>query len=236
MTVPADSPPRGKSFDDVASYEREIRQLIPGYALVRQILLSTLSTAAPSVHRIIVVGCGPGDELVAIADAAPNAEIIAVDPEPVMADRAQSAAAAAGLGQRVRVCCSTLAELGEDGTADVVFSSLVGHLIPDEGPRASFYADIGRALTRDGLGLLAELRHGGQAHGVVADVHAAWSQARGLPQARVEALRQRLDGGFELLTDERTEALLERAGLQTVAELVRCLTVVAVAVAVRAPP
>jgi len=74
-------------------------------------------------RRVLDAGCGPGVQTLVLARALPEAEILAVDLLPSMAERAQTAFAAARLSPRVRADVRDMCKPGlVSGSIDLVWS------------------------------------------------------------------------------------------------------------------
>ncbi len=102
-------------------------------------------------HRILEIGCGTGNLLLAVARRQPDAEVIGIDPDPAALRRARRKADRAGLPIRLERAFAGELPL-PDGSVDRVLSSFMLHHLDDkEKPRAM--REIRRVL-----------RPGGQLH------------------------------------------------------------------------
>lgn len=85
------------------------------------------------VGRLLDVGCGPGVHTCQFARAFPDAEVIAVDGESGLLERVRDRAVREGVHGRVRTREAQLPdELGDLGTADVIWTSRVVHHLGDQ--------------------------------------------------------------------------------------------------------
>ncbi|MFF5970964.1 class I SAM-dependent methyltransferase [Streptomyces sp. NPDC012769] len=172
-----------------------------------------LASLAPgaSVRRVLDFGSGPGVVTALLAEAFPEAEVVAVDATPELLALARERADARGVGDRV----STLrAELPEDfaalGTADLIWASNSLHHIGDQRGALAAFADV---LNPGGLIALAE--------GGLPSRHLPWNQGVGRPglEARLDAASADWFGEMRAgLPDTKEEiddwgALLADAGL-----------------------
>lgn len=172
-----------------------------------------LASLAPAgqVRRVLDVGSGPGVVTALLAEAFPEAEVVAVDATPELLALARERADARGLGDRV---ATLRAELPGDfdalGTADLVWASNSLHHIGDQ--RAALAAFVG-VLNPGGLIALAE--------GGLPARHLPWNAGVGRPglEARLDAAQADWFGEMRsALPDSKEEvddwnALLTAAGL-----------------------
>ncbi|MFJ3905363.1 class I SAM-dependent methyltransferase [Streptomyces sp. NPDC090025] len=173
--------------------------------------LASLAPATGAVRRVLDVGSGPGVVTALLAEAFPEAEVVAVDGSPELLALARERADARGLGDRV---ATLRAELPGDfdrlGTADLVFASNSLHHIGDQGAAVKAFAGL---LNPGGVIALAE--------GGLPTRHLPWNQGIGRPgfEARVDAEHAHWFGEMRAaLPDAKDEiddwaALLTGAGL-----------------------
>ncbi|MGP3951360.1 class I SAM-dependent methyltransferase [Streptomyces sp. 7N604] len=111
---------------------------------------------APEVSRVLDVGSGPGVASALLARVFPGAEVVAVDGEPSLLERAGARAVREGLADRVRTHQADLTYgISGLGTADVIWTRQVIHHLGDQQAALS---DLG-AVLRPG-GLLAVVERG----------------------------------------------------------------------------
>ena len=110
---------------------------------------------APSHGRVIDIGTGPGHIAILLARRAPGLSVVAVDLGEHMLALARKNAAAAGLGERLRVVRADAKATGfDDGSFDMVVSNSLAHHNPE--PRA-FFAEVMRLVRPEGGLLIKDL-------------------------------------------------------------------------------
>ncbi|MFI6288984.1 class I SAM-dependent methyltransferase [Streptomyces sp. NPDC051018] len=172
--------------------------------------LSGLIPAA-GVRRVLDVGSGPGVLTVLLAEVFPYAEVVAVDGNPPLLERARARADRTGTGDRVRTLHAELpGDLARLGEADLIWAGDSLHHIGDQ--RAALAGFAG--LLRPG-GLLALVEGGLPARHLPRDI----GLGRPALEARMDAaaadwftrMRAELPGSKDEVEDWR--ALLTGAGL-----------------------
>lgn len=155
-------------------------------------------------ERILDLGCGTGTLAILIKQAAPRAEVVGIDPDPAMLDRARRKAEMAGVS--IALERGHADDLGAPADParrhDKVASSLMFHHLDTAAKR--------RALE----GIMARLEPAGTLH--VAD----WGQPQNLLM-RVFFLAVQLDDGFATTRDNiegRPPDLMRENGFEAVAE------------------
>ncbi|MDP3405797.1 MAG: class I SAM-dependent methyltransferase [Brevundimonas sp.] len=110
-----------------------------------------LDQVAPKPGETIIdLGCGTGSFAVSLAQRAPGARIIGLDPDGDILRRAEAKAVAAGLDIHfVEGFSRDVAAILGDGVADKMVSSLVFHQLPMEEKRRGLAASL-RALKPGG--------------------------------------------------------------------------------------
>lgn len=90
------------------------------------------ATFPDTLHRVVDLGCGPGDVTIRLARALPHARITAVDGSGAMIRLAREAVHAAGLEDRVATLQGRIPGLPLDaGSFDAVLSKDLLHHLPD---------------------------------------------------------------------------------------------------------
>lgn len=172
-----------------------------------------LATLAPAtrVRRVLDIGSGPGVGTALLAEAFPEAEVVAVDATPELLALARERAEARGLGDRVGTLRAELpADFDALGTADLIWASNSLHHIGDQRAALAAFAKV---LNPGGLIALAE--------GGLPARHLPWNAGVGRPglEARIDAASADWFGEMRAsLPDSKEEvddwgALLTGAGL-----------------------
>ncbi|WP_370415799.1 trans-aconitate 2-methyltransferase [Streptomyces fradiae] len=181
----------------------------PLYAAAAAWLASLFPDGA--VRRVLDVGSGPGVVTALLAEAFPEAEVVAVDATPELLALARERAEARGLGDRVGTLRAELpGDFGSLGTADLIFASNSLHHIGDQRAAIASFAGL---LNPGGVLALAE--------GGLPERHLPWNQGVGRPglEARLDAAHAEWFGEMRAsLPDSKEEiddwaALLTGAGL-----------------------
>ena len=201
-----------KTFADSRGYQAEIWSLVPGHALMNEILLRWISEQ-PQDGRVGVVGPGPGMEIVSLAEVAQGCHFEAWEPEPAMSESCARLVKHAGFADRVTLHTEPLPT--GDASWDAGVCLLVGHLVPFN-RREAFWSDLASWLKPGSKMLFAEIVR------MPAWQRRTWiacSLSRGLPMTERERIEERLSGGFALLPAEHTELIARQAGFVRVKAL-----------------
>ncbi|MFE9216709.1 class I SAM-dependent methyltransferase [Streptomyces lavendulae] len=165
------------------------------------------------VRRVLDIGSGPGVTTCVLAEAFPEAEVVAVDGTPALLDRALARAGRLGLSGRVGVHHARLPEGLADGAlgaADLVWSSEAVHHLGDQQGALDALARVLRpggmlAVAESGLPMRFLPRDLGFGRpGLQARLDA-------LQEDRYQAMRAGLPGSVPVAED--WPAMLRRAGL-----------------------
>ena len=114
-------------------------------------------------QRVLDVGCGTGNLLLALGRARPGVDLAGIDPDLAALARAQRKSARAGVV--VRWDRGFAEELPHpDGSVDRVVSSLMLHHL-DPAAKTALLAEVRRVLRPDGLLVLADVDGNGAHHG-----------------------------------------------------------------------
>ncbi len=142
------------AHDAGLSYDRLVRQVIPGYESLAALSVAMLASALPDGAqnpRILMVGCGTGAELLAAARFEPDWQLTGVDASAEML--AIAGRRLADLGATADLIPSRVEDLPSEARFDGATAILVLHLIPDDGSKLAFLAAIAQRL-QPGAGLI----------------------------------------------------------------------------------
>lgn len=138
-----------------AEYERRAVTAMPGREGLYRICRAALADL-PSDARVLVVGCGTGEELVALGRQLPAAAFVGVDPSAAMLEHCVQRVAEAGIADRVRLHGVALDEFAGDGPFDAVTSILVSQHLPTELAQ-EFFSTVAACLKPGGILYSADL-------------------------------------------------------------------------------
>ncbi|MEH2180841.1 class I SAM-dependent methyltransferase [Nostoc sp.] len=143
----------GEVFANTADFDSGIRQLLPRYDEMLEVITRCLSSTS---RRILELGCGTGELSLKILNHFPNAQVIALDYSPRMLQFAQNKITAVGYQQR---WTGIQADFGDwvnnpekldiGSEFDACVSSLAIHHLQDE-MKLKLFERIAASLTQDG--------------------------------------------------------------------------------------
>lgn len=141
------------------SYERRANAGIAGREGLYR-LCSAFMLGMPPKARVLIAGCGTGEELVRLAKQFPEATFVGIDPASAMLDYCADRVAAEGLGDRVSLAPTTLEAYSSAQRFDAATAILVSqHLMPDASA-AEFFAQLSALLVPGGRLYSADLHIG----------------------------------------------------------------------------
>lgn len=203
-----------KKFNDVAQYQREILQVVPGYESLHRVVPPLLQAyLGGRAANILVVGCGPGQELIALAKLEPQWTLHGLDASAEMIEWARESVRAQGLDGRISLSHAKLEESITDEYYDGVLCLLVSHFLPDDGEKAAFFRGIASRLKPEGIWMGADLFHDPHLSIPLSRAYLHWAKARGVVGERLKVMESRLGQLFHPLSQVRLRGLLEESGL-----------------------
>jgi SAM-dependent methyltransferase len=112
-------------------------------AAIERIKQAVRTTPARDVHRIAALGCGPGVEACALAEAFPSATVAAIDGSATMRAATQVRAVNAGVADRVQLAAIDLEDdLATVGSCDVVWTAQTLHHLTNEAAAVRRFAAL----------------------------------------------------------------------------------------------
>ena len=139
------------------AYDRKIRALIPGYALLHELSAHLLAGQIDEAATVLVGGCGTGEELSRYAALSTGWRLTGIDPSADMLALAAQRMASEGIADRVTLCQGKLGEVVLTGPFTAATSLLVMHFLPDDGAKLAYLAALAERLPSGAPLLLADL-------------------------------------------------------------------------------
>lgn len=205
----------------VESYDEHIRKLIPGYELIHLQVNALLKTYASEHAYILVVGCGTGHELRYLAKQFPQWRFTAIDPAQNMLEKAKALLAAEHLDQNITFIHTDTSGLKDlQQSFDVALSILVSHFIP-ETAKAMYFQEIYQALSENGICLSYDLMQISDQKQLKTLQHLA--ELTGLAEKQSQAMVERLQDDFHLISNQDLHRILKNIGFQSVENFAQVL-------------
>ncbi|MGH2412189.1 MAG: class I SAM-dependent methyltransferase [Microcystaceae cyanobacterium] len=217
----------GEVFADTTEFDSSIRQLVPRYDEMLDVIVSCVS---PQVSRILELGCGTGELSLKLLKRCPQAKLIALDYSLRMMEAAKAKITAAGSAQRYQVLEMDFGEWAEGQALELIgtefeacVSSLAIHHLSNE-MKLKLFGRIHQSLNDrggffNGDPVLAESPQLGE---LDQSIREAWAEQQGVTRAEVQAKLGRTQPyGYSspdrLATLEDHLVMLKKAGFNPVA-------------------
>ena len=197
-----------------------IRRSVPGYDVV--VPLSGLIAAKhlPPGGRCYDLGCSLGAVAHAVLRTVGDmpCEIVAVDNSAAMLEKARTAAARAGMDERIRWLRADVRDVPLEEAAVVVLNYTLQFLPPAD--RLPLLRRIRGVLADTGVLVLAEKL---AASDYLEDVHMRFKRANGYSELEIARKRNALEDVMRIDAEETHLARLQRAGFARAVVWFRCL-------------
>jgi tRNA (cmo5U34)-methyltransferase len=200
----------GEIYDDIA------RTVIPGYEQLFQATLALLGGRLGSRANVLVVGCGTGKEIAALAPAEPGWSITGVDPSAEMVGVTRSVVRRLGVESRVAVVHGEVDALPAQASFDAATVINVMHFLRDDGTKAALMEAVATRVRPGGPILLFDL-HGDPVSEAFQELDEAWvsyMRIRGLQGEALEEFLERLRKGIDYVPESRIMEICRSVGLE----------------------
>lgn len=111
----------------------------------------------PADSRILVIGCGTGEELISLAQMLPHASFVGIDPAQPMLELCRKRISSEGLSRRVNLKPVNLENFTDGGDFDAATAILVSQHLADDHAAAEFFSAIAALLKPRGRLYSAEV-------------------------------------------------------------------------------
>ncbi len=202
----------GKYGEDYAVLAERV---IPGYEQIFPITLSLLEMLLDDDAHILVVGCGPGPEIMTFGTAHPRWQFTAVDPSRYMVDVTLRLVQRLGMTDRVRTFHGFVHDLPPDERYDAATIINVLHFLDDEGGKELLIQSVADRLCVGAPLALFDL-HGNRKSQGGNLMWKAWLRfidMRGWTGAKHEQLVRRLESGIVFVPEARILEICAGVGL-----------------------
>lgn len=196
-----------------ADYDRAPRWFVPGYDVSHVMAATLLADRIGERGRVLVLGAGGGNELLAFSQAVPGWSFVGVDPSENMLALARRKLEAASVAERTELIRGFIADAPE-GPFDAATCFLTLHFIPDDGARLEALQHIRRRLAPGAPFLMINLCADKSSPAVERQLrcYGAFARRSGAPEAVAMSAPQAVRDNLPAVSPAREEALLGEAG------------------------
>ncbi|QNI64648.1 methyltransferase domain protein [Synechococcus sp. A15-44] len=199
------------------SYRKSIQDSIPGHDVLHEIARAAIRSTSSDAQQVLVVGPGPGDELPELLNACGHAALTVLEPSELMLEQCRKTVADHPGSSRCRLHLSTLNEALNDelkgARFDLVVCHNVLHLLPSEEQNAML-RELTQCTADGGVLLLSAYSEAEDGESQREVFQVAWQRLidRGVPDDRLEKIRDSRNKVVFSLDASRLAAALEQAG------------------------
>jgi tRNA (cmo5U34)-methyltransferase len=203
-----------------AAFDSHVARSVPAYAEGQELIADVADQLVPPAGRVYDLGCSTGALTAQLAErlAPRRVEVIGVDREPGMVERAEIRCAA---NPHVRFETASLQAL-ELEPADMVVSYYTLQFVPLR-ERAAIVRRIREALAPGGTFVLFEkvLASGARNQATAEGAYADWKARQGFGDEEIAAKARSIRGVLQPLSPEENDAMLREAGFSEIMRVFR---------------
>ena len=146
-------------FNDEKShlYNDNIRQSIPGYMALHEMVYDFLFEALPDEAHLLIAGAGTGMELLLLGTRRPGWRFTAFDISPEMIALCRHAISKAGIDEQTVIIEGTVDDVPGNSRFDAATSLLVSHFVKGRENRLAYFSAVARLLKPGAVLLTADL-------------------------------------------------------------------------------
>ena len=198
------------------TYRKSIQDSIPGHDVLHEIARAAIKATASDAQQVLVVGPGPGDELPNLLNACADAELTVLEPSELMLEQCRKTLSDHPGSSRCRLlpCTLNAALEGELNGArfDLVVCHNVLHLLPRDEQNAML-RELTQCTADGGVLLLSAYSEAEEGESQREVFNVAWQRLvdRGVPEDRLEKIRDSRNKVVFSLDASRVAAVLEQA-------------------------
>ena len=206
------------AYDDdwADNYARRAEAGIPGREGLYRCLAACFGDL-PRQSRILVVGCGTGEELLELAGALPDASFVAVDPAAAMLRVCQARLSRAGIASRVSLIEGLVEDVPEQRGFAAATSILVAQHLEKRAEALGFFRAIADRLLPGGRLYSADLHIGdGQDRDRLIGLWGRQARMAGIEPELVDDMTERFAAELRPRSEQEILSLLTSAGFTDV--------------------
>lgn len=190
-------------------YDERIDNLVPGYTLALELFGCVLADRIDPQGSVLVVGCGTGSEILALAKTFPQTRFTAVEPSFAMLEKAKKRLSKAGIDNRVDFINGFVADVPQQLHVAAT-ASLVLHFLPDDGSKITFLKQINQRLQHQAPLLLLDPPQ------LKEDILLQrWLEARGHKPTAAQSICQLMATKWHRISPERLNERLQQSGFNS---------------------
>jgi tRNA (cmo5U34)-methyltransferase len=201
-------------YDDewASAYARRAEAAIPGREGLYRLCRAHLADLEPGA-RVLVVGCGTGEDLLPLARALPAARFVGVEPAEAMLAYCEQRVRDEGLSERVTLHATSLEGFAGAEPFDAATAVLVSqHVHPDEAA-AAFFTKLASLLRSGSLLFSADLHIGsGQDRRLILDSWRRQALLAGIEAELVAGMLERFGSDLAPRDEATIAGFLRAAG------------------------
>lgn len=202
----------GDEYKDLAS------RVIPGYDELFIATLALLQERLDPNSRLLIVGCGTGQEIEVFSPAVTHWKFDCVDPSEAMIESSRQVADRLGVSSRVRFHNTYTHKLELSYQFDAATVINVLHFQLDDGSKDRLMQSVAERVKPKGTVILFDL-HGDQSESYFTLFYCAWKRymdLRGYTGEKKQRLLHRLKAGIAYVGQERILEICQNAGLSLI--------------------
>lgn len=211
-----------KAFNFDGDYGQDYKELasrvIPGYDELFVATLALLQERLGPKARLLIVGCGTGQEIEVFAPSSVEWNFDCVDPSLSMVEHSRQVAEFLGVSSRVRFHNAYTHDLELEYRFDAATVINVMHFLLDDGSKDELMKSVADRVKLGGTVVLFDL-NGNQSAPYFKLFYDAWKRymdLRGYSGRKKERLLERLETGIAYVDQERILQICHNTGLKLI--------------------
>lgn len=195
-----------------ASYDDRIVKLIPGYALVHQLVPAVVSSFCNGESDILIAGAGTGVELINLATNNEHWSFTALDCSHGMLKLAKANFQASKFLNQVEYINQNLLDYRPERLHHAALSLFVVHFLPDADAKLQYFKSMRNCLAVGAPLIIADLT--ADKSNLLQGAYKEWLLSIGHTDEEANKVLDHIDTNFYPLDEEQLSFLLKEAGFK----------------------